>query len=331
MAVFASLLVAMLARGQTIAVTGPTGKLGRLAVQQLVAEGYNARCLLRHEVTPGVQGSCAPDAPKAAVVAWLAAMPGVEFVPGDVTSAESCAKLLDGCSACLALHGARRTTRLLDLLPWSDHTAERMHSKQVNLIGVRNLIDASKASGSVRRIVRVTGKGETPWSLFSILINGLGSMAKAYNYEGEALLRAAAGELEYTIIRPGMMGRGDARLGEDRDLALAANGANLKVSLIPHRCVAQLCVASLSRANAARSTLTAMTVPRGGGERSFAPLLARVAPDSRAFPQSLLREHQLAVRLGGSALAVALLAVLTGVGRAAIGLFRLARMSTGWL
>ena len=42
-------------------------------------------------------------------------------------------------------------------------------------------------------------------------VNGLGSMAKAWNYEGERLLRAAAQSdgLEYTIIRPGV--RSDQR------------------------------------------------------------------------------------------------------------------------
>lgn len=314
--------------GSTIAVTGTTGKLGRLVVQQLIGEGYKARCLLRHpKGRENIEPSCAPTASKEAVVAWLASLPGVEFVPGDVTDPGSCAELLRGCSACLALHGARRTTRLSDLLPWSDPTVEPTHSKQVNFEGVRNLIDAAKRSGSVCRIVRITGKGETPWSPFSILINGLGSMAKAYNYEGEQLLRAAAGagEIEYTIIRPGVMGKGDEELGEDRDLVLADNGAGLKVSSIPHRCVAQLCVASLGCANTARATLTAMTVPRGEGARSFAPLLARVASDSRAFAPSLLREHQLAVRVGGSVIAAAFVAILAGLGRAALGILSIFR------
>ena len=50
-------------------------------------------------------------------------------------------------------------------------------------------------------LVRAQGKGETPWSAPSILINGLGSMAKAYNYEGENQLRASKQDVEYTIIR----------------------------------------------------------------------------------------------------------------------------------
>jgi hypothetical protein len=45
----------------------------------------------------------------------------------------------------------------------------------------------------------LAGKGEDPWSVFSILINGLGSMAKAWNYEGEQLLRACK-DVDYTIV-----------------------------------------------------------------------------------------------------------------------------------
>ena len=44
-------------------------------------------------------------------------------------------------------------------------------------------------------------EGETPWSIFSILINLLGSHAKTWNYEGERLLRAS--DVDYTIVRPG--------------------------------------------------------------------------------------------------------------------------------
>ena len=109
-------------------------------------------------------------------------------------------ELVRGCEACVAAHGARRTRAISDL--WRDPTEDPTHSKAVNYVGVRNIIDACRVH-SVQRIVRVTGKGETPWSFFSILINGLGSMAKAWNYEGENLLRASG--LDYTIVRPGIM------------------------------------------------------------------------------------------------------------------------------
>ena len=293
-----------------IAVTGSTGRLGRLGVQKLVNKGFAVRALLRHELSPEVAPSGDKNAEPAAVAAWLASMPGVELVRGDVTDPASCAELLKGCSACLALHGARRTRKLSDL--WSDPTdTDPTHSKQVNYVGVANLIEAAKLSGTCQRIVRITGKGETPWSVPSILINGLGSMAKAWNYEGEQLLRAAKADVEYTIIRPGVMGQVDDL--QPSSLALADDGGDLKVSAIPHGAVADLCVDCLDAPNAAGSTLTAMTVPAGEGADTWSALLPAVAPDRRTFRTNLMAEHRKAVAVGalvgGSVLALLTTAV----------------------
>ena len=175
-----------------------------------------------------------------------------------------------------------------------------------------NLIDAAKASGTCKRIVRITGKGETPWSAPSILINGLGSMAKAYNYEGENRLRASKQDVEYTIIRPGVMGQMDEL--PPASLALTDDGGDLKVAPISHAAVADLCVGVLGAPNAACATLTAMTVPSGEGADTWAPLLARVAPDRRAFRTDLLAEHKKAVRVGalGGVAFLALAAAVMG-------------------
>jgi len=289
-----------------VAVIGSTGRLGRLAVQQLVERGYPVRILLRHDLA--ASPSSEADAEPAAVAAWLATMPGVLPVKGDVTNRESVDELLRGCSACLALHGARRSRKLSDL--WSDPTTDPKHSKNVNYEGVRNLIEAAQASETCRRLVRITGKGETPWSIFSILINGLGSMAKAWNYEGEQLLRACK-DIDYTIIRPGVMGRVDDVPADS--LALADNGGDLKVSSIAHGAIASLCVECLDHPNAARTTLTAMSVPPGEGASSWEALLQKVKPDSRAFRADLLAEHLLAMRVGGTAIIAAMALFAAGV------------------
>ncbi len=322
------LMLAPLARalvppGSTVAVIGSTGKLGRCAVRELVAQGYRARCLLRHDAAGAAPRLDAPDATAAEVAAGLAELPNVELARGDVTDAASVAALLEGCSAVLAVHGARRTRTLADLLPWVDHTADAAHAKRVNYEGVRNVLDAARASGTVRRVVRVTGKGESPWSIFSILINLLGSCAKAWNYEGEELLRAQA-DVDYTIVRPGVMGPPPP---PGATLVLADDGGDLPVSPIAHADIARLCVASLAAPNAARATLCAMTAPAGEGEASWAPLLARVGPDRRAFPTDMFRRHLLAVRVGGLGLAAgfglfatAAFAVLRAIVRAAAGL-----------
>ena len=134
----------------------------------------------------------------------------------------------------------------------------------MNCAAVAATIAACEKAGC-GRIVRVTGKGETPWSIFSILINLLGSHAKTWNYEGERLLRACA--LDYTIVRPGVMSP-DAVLSP-KSLALADDGGDLKVSAIPHGTIADLCVEVLAYPNAARTTLCAMTVEEGEGADAY--------------------------------------------------------------
>ena len=145
-----------------VAVIGTTGKVGRMAVEALVSKGYKARCLCRHHVEESAMPDGAPGADPASVLAYLASLPDVTLVKGDVTDKDSLAALLKGASACLALHGARRTRKLTDLLPWVDPTSDPAHAKNVNYEGVRNILEAAKASGTCRRVVRLTGKGETP-------------------------------------------------------------------------------------------------------------------------------------------------------------------------
>mmetsp|Transcript_31047 Transcript_31047/g.98585 ORF Transcript_31047/g.98585 Transcript_31047/m.98585 type:complete len:332 (-) Transcript_31047:179-1174(-) len=297
-AILAALATAALATAattppKTIAVTGATGKLGRFVVQDLVKRGYGARILLRHEITPEIEPSSDPDAPKAAVAAWLAAMPGVECVKGDINDEDSLKELLVGCSAVLAVHGARRTRKISDL--WKDPSDEPAHAKQVNFEGIRNLIAAAEASDACKRIVRITGNGEDPWGIFSILINGLGCMAKAWNYEGENLLRSSS--LDYTIVRPGVMK--EAPLAP-RSLGIADDGGSMKITPVPHSAIANLCVDCLDFPNTARTTMAAMTVEEGKGADNWNELLPTVQADQRAFPDDLLVQHQNAVKFGGA-------------------------------
>jgi len=149
------LQAAMPAALAPVAVTGATGKLGRAAVQQLVAKNVPVRVLMRHTPAPASEASSAPEATAPQVAAWLNSLPGVTLVKGDINDRESVCTLLSGCSACIACHGARRMWKLSDL--WSDPSGEPTHSKQVNYVGVQNIIDAARASGTCRRIVRVTG------------------------------------------------------------------------------------------------------------------------------------------------------------------------------
>ena len=113
-AAFTALSLALVAPGGKIAIVGATGNVGQNAVKQLVAKGYKARILLRKE------GSAEE----------LTSLPGVEAIEGDVTDQAACNKLVAGCTAILALHGARRTRQLSDF--WRNPENDANHAKQIN-------------------------------------------------------------------------------------------------------------------------------------------------------------------------------------------------------
>ncbi|KAL7508964.1 hypothetical protein ACHAXN_006024 [Cyclotella atomus] len=281
----------------SVAVTGTTGRLGREAAQLLSAKGIATNCLLRHPIDSSITPSIDKDASSAQVASYLSSLPGVKMIEGDATDKSSCKALIQDCDAVLALHCPVKPPplqSLFRLLPEDDPK----HSKAVNYMAVQNLIDAVRQSPTCKRIVRVTGKGEDPFGIFSILINMLGNMAKGWNYEGEQLLRDSG--LDYTIVRPGVMGRDDIPTGK---LALVDNGQDLPVSSVTHSQIADLCVECLNYPNAARATLTAMNVEEGTGEDNYAPLLEKVNADTRVFPSTLLEEHKRGARIGSAVLA----------------------------
>lgn len=268
------------------------------AVQILSSKGIATNCLIRHPIDSSVTPSIAKEASSAQVASYLSFLPGVTMVKGDATDAGSCKNLLQDCDCVLALHGPVKPPplqSLFRLLPESDPK----HSKSVNYVSVQNLIVAAQESATCKRIVRVTGKGEDPFGIFSILINMLGNMAKAWNYEGEQLLRDSG--VDYTIVRPGVMGKDDIEKG--KVLELADNGQDLPVTAVTHSQIADLCVKCLEYPNTIRSTLTAMNVEKDTGEESYSPLLEKVKPDTRLFPKTLLEEHKKGARVGSAVLA----------------------------
>jgi nucleoside-diphosphate-sugar epimerase len=293
-----------------VAVIGATGKLGRLAVQQLIDQGITCRLLVRTlpsspEATIKVASTLDDCESSEQVLAYFQSNPNVILHEGDVGNRQALHDLVQNCSACLALWGSTRRSKISDLWTKSVEDDDPSHAKQVNYQGVCNLIQACIESPNCKRIVRITGKGEDPTSFFSILINLLGSFAKAWNYQGEQALRASA--LNYTIIRPGVMGADDTNKQQNQEkgpssssLLLADNGGDLPVSKISYRTIASLCVESLEYENAVRCTLTAMTgLAATGGDAtttSWAPLLATVKADRRSFPADMLEQHYAAVR-----------------------------------
>lgn len=304
-----------------VAVIGTTGKLGREAVQQLVEQGIPVKCLVRNAVEAGVEA--APASIKDAtdskqVAAYLSTLPGVELVQGDITNIDSLHELLKDCTACLDFHGATAPKPWYRaLIPLAYPESTPTHPKQVNYVGVQYLIAAAESSEKCRRVVRITGKGEEPFSFFSILINLLGGMAKAWNNQAEGLFRSSA--IDYTIVRPGVMK--DTVKGGPNVLALKDNGGDLKTSAVSYSQIADLCIQSLQYDQCKRSTLTVMNVEENGSA-SYGPLLEQVQSDSRDFPD-MFSQHQFATRLGGGMLFLVVVLMVKTTVSAILGLLSL--------
>lgn len=316
-----------------VAVIGATGRLGRRAVQKLLEKGIHCKLLLRDSETEGVavRASLEDCLTAAEVGVFWRSFPRdqvtiVEGGPNGVSgNLPSLIALVMDCDACLALWGSTRRSTLGDWWkPRKDVEAQPLHAKQVNYRGVQSLLRACRLSGGrCKRIVRVTGNVEDPEGFFSILVNLFGSMATAWNYEGEQALRAQTA-VEYTIVRPGIMvedvptaakdPREERLLPRDRLLQLADDGGNLPVTTIRYEDVASLCVEVLDYANAAGCTLTARDAtpteakedesPAANWQSSWAPLLQEVQPDRRTFPSDMLDRHYAAVAATQCKLAV---------------------------
>lgn len=296
---------------RAVAVIGTTGRLGRRIVQELSEKGIPTRCLLRHDVAANTNVPASLDQAESSqqVAAFLQSLPDVTMVPGDITDINSLRRLLQGCDACIAAHGPTAPkpfwkSLILPSVFYPDTLPE--HPKQINYQGIQNLIQVmNEESATCKTIVRITGKGESPWSIFSILINALGGLAKAWNYEGEQLLRRNT-NLDYIIIRPGVMKERLEMADTNNYRGLRDNGEDMKVTPVSYSQIAELAVQSLDYPNnCRRTTLTAMNVPSGAS--SYAPLLEQVQPDRRAFPESLFDEHRKAARVGGLAITAVLL------------------------
>jgi nucleoside-diphosphate-sugar epimerase len=303
---------------QRVAVIGATGRLGQAVVRQLFDEKVPCKILLRRPLI----GLTAPitltkDSSKDEVAAYLASLDNVQVAYGDVSDVSVLRELFSDCTACLAVYGSTRRSKISDI--WTNaEDDDPTHAKQINYQGVANILEAAKASKTCKRIVRITGKGETPTSVFSILINMLGSMAKAWNYQAELLLRGQDEKdmIDYTIIRPGIMSEEGP---EGNVLTLGDDGADLKVSKIRYADIASLCIDCLDYPNAAQTTLTAMTVDEGDGESSWGALLKTVAADRREFPTDMLEQSKAAVRKAvagiGTFAAIVLAIILQALGR----------------
>ena len=317
-----------------VAILGATGNLGVQTVRVFMAHDIPVKCLVR----PASLDKLPSDVTQS---------PLVEIVPGELLDPTSCSNqddgifsddsitastalvdCLKGCGAVVACFGATRRTKLRDLFSNSEDV-DPIHAKQINYRSMIALTQACKSNNKsarddgpkIEHVVRITGKGEDPTGIFSILLNGLGSYCKAWNYQGEVVVRQAfgTGDIGYTIIRPGILKKVEPPTNEQGtspdDLVLADNGGNdLKVTPVTYNQIAALMVELVKLAKGKdqggrRVTLAAMNTPPGSGtddatastppsttRLSLVDKIAALQDDSREFPKSLIAAHKNAVR-----------------------------------
>ncbi|KAL3908618.1 MAG: hypothetical protein SGARI_002977, partial [Bacillariaceae sp.] len=283
-----------------VAVLGATGRLGRATVQELLKQDIPIKCLVR----PSSNVPTEWPSDKVAVVRGE--------LSDDKSAADQPSKavvdLLTGCTHCVACYGATRKTKLSDFWNPSVEDEDPTHAKQINYNSMKALVKACKETGC-SQILRITGKGEDPNSFFSVLINGLGSFAKGWNYEGEEVLRQQS-DTAYTIVRPGIMKEEyppPQKEGETPDpeyLALADNGQDLKVSAVSYQQIAQLLVQCILNKESKGVTLCAMNVKGTPAQATLADRVQAMQPDTRKFPTSLIEEHKKAVYRAATGVAV---------------------------
>lgn len=237
-----------------VAVLGATGRLGSQTIREFLEREIPVRCLVRPSSVEKL-----PDE--------FTKSPLFEVVTGDILADSSKSSkgvfdddlvapstelvhCLEGCGSVVACYGATRTTKFTDLFS-SPEDIDPNHSKQINYRSMIALVIACKAVNQkdgkkIGHIVRITGKGEEPTSIFTVLLNGLGSFAKAWNYQGEVFLRTSLADdsIGYTIVRPGIMKPEDEKTSfPNDDLILADDGGNdLKVTAVTYTQMANLLV-----------------------------------------------------------------------------------------
>ena len=252
-----------------VAVLGATGRLGSQTVREFLDREIPVRCLVRPSSVEKLPEEFTKSPLFEVVTGDILAESSrsAEGVFDDETVAPSTelVKCLEGCGGVVACYGATRMTKFADLFSNPEDT-DPSHAKQINYRSMIALVVACKAVNlkaekndtKIGHIVRITGKGEEPTSFFTVLLNGLGSFAKAWNYQGEVFLRTSLAEddsIGYTIVRPGIMKEvdgTDTTSQKDKepqmtfandDLVLADDGGNdLKVTPVAYSQMANLLV-----------------------------------------------------------------------------------------
>ena len=216
-----------------VLVVGATGQTGQQITRQLSARGdeVTVRAMVRDRSKANFSNA-------------------VEVVVGDVLKPETLSAAMAGCDAVICATGAA---------PSFDITGPY----QVDFVGTRNLVDASKAAG-IERFVIVTSlcvsKFFHPLNLFWLVLYW---KKQAENY-------IVNSGLTYTIVRPGGL-----RSEDSGDAIVMAPADTLFEGGIARAKVAEVCIAALSEPGAGNKIVEIVTSGEAQ-ERSFGDLFAGV-------------------------------------------------------
>lgn len=210
-----------------VVVAGATGRTGQEVVQQLLAEKYRVRTLVRDEA-------------KARELFGET----VEYFKGDVREPAQVKDVARGATYVISTLGSnsrRDPTNLPELVDYG---------------GVKNLVDAAKASG-VKQFVVVSSMGVTnPDHALNKAINNI----MKWKLEGENYLRASG--MPYTVVRPGGL---TATPGGEQGLMTyqgdKVGDGKTAPGTIPRADLATVCVRSLGNPDAVGKTFEVVSDP----------------------------------------------------------------------
>lgn len=183
---------------------GATGSIGRHVIEEALREGHSVRALVRS------RGKLSPQ-------------PGVDFVVGDLTRAETLSAAVDGIDAIVFTHGGGTSG-----------------AQAVDYGGVRNVLTA--LGNRQARIALMTAIGVTDRR-----------GAHDWKRRGERLVRASG--LPYTIVRPGWFDYNDA--GQHRLVLLQGDKRQTgtpRDGVVARRQLAEVLVRSLTSEDALHKT-----------------------------------------------------------------------------
>lgn len=211
--------------------TGATGRTGREVVKVLLERGLSVRGMVRDAA------SARETLPQA-----------VEIVTGDLCRSESLSEAVAGCTAVISATGAQ---------PSLDPSGPL----RVDFLGVRDLVDAAVAAGTVEQFVFVSSLCVSrffhPLNLFYLIL--------FWKQRAESHLQASG--LDYTIVRPGGL------RSQDSDDGIVMSAADtLFEGSIPRTKVAQVCVEALGQPAARGKIVEIVASPEASQAVDFTAL-----------------------------------------------------------